>query len=170
MQYVTLLQLAEAPGALELAQVASTSHEAVVDAELMDLTLRNGDRSAYDAPSIAAADEALERITSLIDEAGALIDGYLGKRYTLPLNLVTVPSILTSWARAIVRYKLHSNRDGDERTDPVVRDYRDALRFLQQVASGQFSLGIDDPEASPSSPGEVQFDGGSKVFGRDALP
>ncbi len=170
MQYVTPLQLAQAPGALELAQVASTGYETVVDAELMELTLRGGDRSAYAADAIAAADVALARINELIDEAGSLIDGYIGKRYALPLNLVTIPTILTTWARAIVRYKLHANRDGDERTDPVVRDYKDALRFLQQVASGQFSLGIDDPEDAPSTPGDVQFDNGAKVFGRKVMP
>ena len=46
MQYVTLPQLAEIPGALELAQVATDQHAAaVVDATLMELTLRAGDRS-----------------------------------------------------------------------------------------------------------------------------
>lgn len=166
--YVTLVQLADSPGALELAQVASTSHEAIVGAELMDLTLRGGDRSAYSAPEIAAADEARARIEELVAETAGLIDGYLARRYTLPL--AAVPVILATWARAIVRYKLHSHREGDERSDPVVRDYRDALRFLQQVAEGKFSLGLQDPEQSPANDGDVRFEGGPKVFGRRVLP
>lgn len=167
MAYVTLLQLAEAPGALELAQVASTSHEAVVDAELMDLTLRAGDRSAYSAGDIAAADEAKERINQAITETDGLIDGFIGRRYTLPL--AAVPGILSGWARAIVRYKVQAWREGDERTDPIVRDYRDALRLLQLVADGKFSLGVEDPAAT-SSLGTVQIDPGQKVFGRAVLP
>lgn len=166
--YVTLLQLAESPGALELAQVASSSHEAVVDAELMDRTLRNGDRSAYSVAQIAAADEAKARINELVDEASGVIDGYLGKRYTLPLG--TVPKILATWARAIVRYKLNKDRQTDERSDPVVRDYRDAIKFLVQVAEGKFSLGLEDPTQGSVSDGEVRFESGAKVFGRGALP
>lgn len=168
MPYVTLLQLAEVPGALELAQVASTSHEAVVDAELMDATLRGGDRSAWSAPEVAGADEAQARIEDVIRQVDGLVDGYIGARYALPLS--SVPLILASWARAIVRYKLHSYREGDERTDPIIRDYRDALKFLQLVADGKFSLGIADPEQAPSALGDVRIEPGQKVFGRGVLP
>jgi phage gp36-like protein len=168
MSYVTLLQLAESPGALELAQVASSSHGAVVDAELMELTLRAGDRSSYSADDIAAADAAKARIEELIEEAGGVIDGYLARRYTLPL--AATPNVLVTWARAIVRYSLNKDRQGDERTDPVVRDYKSAIKFLQQVAAGDFSLGLEDPQTGSASAGSVQFDGGSKVFGRNDRP
>jgi phage gp36-like protein len=168
MDYVTLLQLAESPGALELAQVASDSHGAVVDAELMELTLRGEDRSAYDAADIAAADAAKTRIEELVAEASAVIDGYLGRRYSLPLD--STPAVVTAWARSIVRYKLNKDRATDERTDPVVRDYRDALKFLQQIAEGRFSLGLEDPQASSATATEVHFEAGAKVFGREFLP
>lgn len=166
--YVTLLQLAESPGALELAQVASTTHAAVVDAELMELTLRGEDRSAFDPDELEAADEAKARILELVDEAGGMIDGYLARRYALPL--ATTPGLLVTWARAIVRYKLHRDRSGDDRTDPVVRDYRDALKFLQQVAEGKFSLGIEDPTTGAAAEGDVRFESGDKAFGRRVLP
>ena len=167
--YITLAQLADAPGALELSQVASESHDAaLVDAELFERTLRVQPRTGFDASAIAAADAAAARISNLIDEATALIDGYLARRYALPL--ANAPRLLTTWARAIVRYKLHPDRAGDERSDPVVRDYRDALKFLALVADGKFSLGIDDPETSPSAEADIRIDTGSKVFGRRALP
>lgn len=166
--YVTLLQLSEMPGALELAQVASDKHGALVDAALLELTLHDGDRSAYTADEIAAADRARERIEQASTEADALIDGYLGKRYTLPL--AAPPGILTTWARAIVRYKLHGDRMSTETNDPIVRDYRDALKFLEQIAAGKFSLGIEDPSAQGSGEGEVRIDPGKKVFGREFLP
>lgn len=168
MLYVTLLQLAESPGALELAQVASDSHEAVVDAELMELTLRDGDRSGYTADEVAAADAAKARIEEVITEAGAVIDGYLGRRYSLPL--ATTPAVVTSWARAIVRYKLNKDLRADANSDPVVRDYRDALKFLQQISEGRFSLGLEDPQASSSSAVDVRIEPGHKVFGREYLP
>lgn len=168
MLYVTLLQLAESPGALELAQVASTSHGAVVNAQLMELTLRAGDRSTYPGDDVAAADAASARIVELIGEAGGIIDGYLARRYTLPL--ASAPSILTTWARAIVRYKLNKDRMADANSDPVVRDYRDALKFLQQVAEGKFSLGLEDPQTGSTVASDVQIDAGTKVFGREFLP
>jgi len=166
--YVTLTELAQIPGALELAQVASDQHGAVVDAELMELSLLAADRSAYTAPEIAAADAALVRITQAMTEAQSVIDGYLGKRYALPL--ATVPTILATWARSITRYRLHANRISDDRTDPIARDYRDAIKFLEQVAAGKFSLGIDDPLAGPSATSDVRFNPGYKVFGRGVLP
>lgn len=168
MPYVTLQQLSEMPGALELAQVASDKHGALVDAVLLELTLLAGDRSAYPADEIAAADRAKARIEQAIAEADALVDGYLGRRYTLPL--ASAPGILTTWARAIVRYKLHGDRISGETTDPIVRDYRDALKFLEQIAAGKFSLGIDDPQSQGAANGDVRFDTGKKVFGREYLP
>lgn len=168
MPYVTLPQLAQIPGALELAQVASDAHAPVIEAELMELTLLGGDRSGYPADEIAAADAAAARISQAIAEADGVIEGYLGKRYTLPL--ASVPDILATWARHITRYKLHSNRISDERSDPVARDYRDAIKFLTQVAEGRFSLGLQDPETQGPGQGDVRMEPGRKVFGRDYLP
>ena len=167
--YLTFAQLVVSPGALEIAQVASTSHAAeLVDAELMERTLLGTDRSGFDAAAIAAADKAALRIQELIDESAAVIDGYLARRYTLPLP--TAPQILTTWARDILRYKLQPDREGDDRTDPVIRRYRDATKFLELVAAGKFSLGIEDPEVSAATEGDIRFDSGTKVFGRGALP
>ncbi|PKL96793.1 MAG: DUF1320 domain-containing protein [Gammaproteobacteria bacterium HGW-Gammaproteobacteria-8] len=166
--YVSLAQLARIPGSLELAQVASEAHGAVVDAQLMELTLTAGDRSSYSAEQIADADAALAVIEQASIEADSVINGYLGKRYTLPL--ANPPDILSTWARAITRNRLHANRISDPQSDPIARDYRDAIKFLEQVAAGKFSLGIDDPEQAPSSAGDVRFSAGSKVWGRNVQP
>lgn len=166
--YLTLPQLVEMPGVLELAQVASDKHGALVDPALLELTLLDGDRSAYDAGEIADADKARQRIEQAMTEADWLIDGYLGKRYTLPLP--SPPGILTTWSRHIVRYKLHGERLSTEGNDPIVRDYKDAIKFLEQVAAGKFSLGIEDPTSQGTGEGEVRIDPGVKVFGRKHLP
>lgn len=160
--YVTLLQLAERPGARELAQVASTEFRAVVDFELMDLSLRGGDRTAYSVDEIAAADEASARILQAVSDADALIDGFLARRaYALPLD--PVPPIVAGWSRAIARYELHKGRISDEKTDPIARDYRDALKLLQATADGKFSLGVGDPQA-PTGLGPVLSQGSPRVF------
>lgn len=149
--YVTLIQLAERPGALELAQLASPKHEAVVDAELLDLTLRGLLRTDYSAAEIAAADAVVARIVEAATEATSRIDGYLRQRgYALPL--IPVPTLVAGWCRDITRYLLSGDRPTDDTSDPVVRGYRDAMKLLEQVSKGQFSLGANDVVAGSERP------------------
>jgi phage gp36-like protein len=166
MPYVTHVQLAERPGARELAQVASDEHRPVVDSALMELTLTGGDRSEYDAEDIAAADDALARIDEAIADADGLIDGYLAKRgYTLPLN--PVHRLVTTWSRDITRYLLHKDRLTAESNDPIYRNYKDAIRSLEKVAAGTLSLG-DGDDQNTAGIGEPEFTCGMSTF-RDAM-
>lgn len=165
--YITPAQLADRPGARELAQVATRERDAIVDDALMDATLRGGDRSGWTADQIAIADDALARINAAIVEAVGVIDGFLARRYTLPL--ANASDLVTAWARAITRYLLHKDRISGEQNDPILRDYRDALKLLALVADGKFSLGANDPALTDPQDGEVQFGGDAKVFGRDQM-
>lgn len=165
--YITLAKLAERPGALELAQVASTAHQDEVPAELMDLSLRGGDRSAFAPSLIVQADEALARIVEAVEKADGTIDGFLRRR-GYPLPLIPVPPIVAEWSRAIARYYLHKDNISDERTNPIARDYRDAMKLLQMVAEGKFSLGIDDPLASDVQR-DVRSFGAERQFTADTL-
>jgi phage gp36-like protein len=168
MPYVTHLQLAERPGARELAQVASADHKALVDYGLMDVALRGEDQGAWSADEQAAAAAAIARIDEAVLEADSTIDGFLARRgYTLPL--APVPPVVAGWSRAIARYLLHKGRQSLEQNDPIVRDYRDALRLLQLVVDGKFSLGADDPVATGGAGGEARFESDPAVFGRDQL-
>lgn len=174
MGYITTAELAERPGAQEIAQVASLQHQMVRDYALMDATLRGADRSSWSAEDIQLADVALARVQDAIAEAGALIDGYLVQRgYALPLQLPstsTGKSVLASWARAITRYLLNKDRVQDATKDPTARDYQDALRMLGLLVQGKFSLGAGDPEASgQTSSTDVRFAGDAPVFGRREL-
>lgn len=167
MPYITHTALAERPGARELAQVASAEHRPIVDAALMDATLRYDDRSAWSVDEQTEADAALARIADAVAEADATIDGFLARRgYALPLE--PVPGIVAGWSRAIARYLLHKSRISLESNDPIVRDYRDALRLLQLTADGKFSLGADDAVATGSAT-DVRFDAPAPVFGRAQL-
>lgn len=167
MPYLTPADLAERPGATELAQVASSQHGAMVDYALMDATLRGADRSAWAVDAVAAADEALGRVQNAVTEAESMIDGFLVKRgYPLPLS--PVPALVTGWARSIARYLLHKDRISDDRSDPIARDYRDALKFLGLTAEGKFSLGAADPVVSVSAT-DVRFESDVPVFSRGEL-
>lgn len=166
MPYITHQQLLDRPGSRELAEVASDEAKDMVPYELMALTLSGGDRSGFDAEQIADADEALARIDDAVADADGVIEGYLRmSNYTLPLN--PVPRLVTVWSRAITRYYLHKNRRSLESDDIIVRDYKDALRLLEQTVSGKLSLGVDDVVVETGA-GSPQFTKGSSRV-RDAL-
>lgn len=169
--YCTPTQLADAKLTRELAQLVTPERHAVVADDLMEATLRDEDRSGFDPADVAVADEALVHVIKALTDAGDVIDGYLALRkpvaYVLPLN--PVPGIVSAWARWIARYLLNKDRIGTrEETDPVVRDYKQAIRFLELTRDGKFSLGADDPLPPPSS-GAPQFDAPPRVFTHHTL-
>ena len=155
--------MAEKPGARELAQVASSEHRAVVDAQLMDLTLRGADRSGFPSDDVAGADAALARIAQAIDETGELINAHIAARLSLPLE--PVPLVLTRVARAVVRYELHKDRITDARTDPIARDYYDALRLLESIRDGKVTVGTEDPTSAAAPTQDIRIAFGRKAFG-----
>jgi phage gp36-like protein len=167
--YVTPAQLADGSGAAqELTQLFD-----VVSIELLKATIAGADRSSWSAEEIAVADIALDAIEKAIALADGEVDARLSHRgYLLPQDPVRFP-VLTVWARAIARYHLNLQRDlKDEDTGRTERDYRDALRALQQVADGKLSLGADDPLARPT-PGSTgagpEVCAPPRIFDRDTL-
>lgn len=164
--YITLAELADRPGAVELSQVTQLPGKPPARPELLDAVLRGEETTSWPPAEVAVALEVVERIGSAVEEAQNLIDGYLRQRgYTLPL--VKVHPILSSWGRSVVRYKLHQHRISDERTDPIVRDYRDAMKLMEQLANGKFSLGTTDTQKPAGGPPMV--DGPGRTFSMDSL-
>lgn len=168
MHYITAVALAERPGARELAQVATAEHLRMVPFELMEATLRGTDRSSWTPELVAAADDALQRIEEAVGQAESLVDGFLAQR-GYPLPLAPVPELVTGWVRDIARYLLHKDRGGKEADDPIVRAYRDALKFLEMIAAGKFSLGASDPIQTNPSLVDVRFESSPNVFNRNQL-
>lgn len=165
--YITLPELADRPGPEELSQAATPRRYRAVDADLLDALLRGSPVSAWTPEEIEVGTQALDVIVSAVNDAQAYIDGFLQQRGYLPLQQRF--GIVTGWARAIARYLLHKDRLGPgEDKDPIVRDYRDAVKFLQLTADGKFSLGQDDPVATPSN-GAPQVCTSGRTFSLDSL-
>jgi len=166
--YVTLAQLAERPGAQELAQVATPADQPIIDTALMQATLTGADRSAWTPDQIAVADAAAAVITDAVASADAIIDGFVIKTGR-PLPLDPVPTLVVQWSRAITRYTLHKDRISDPKSDPIARDYADAMKLLQMVAQGTLALGVGDPQP-PSGLGPVGTNTGTtRQFTEDSL-
>lgn len=169
--YCTPSQLADAKLTRELAQVATPERARVVADALMEAVLRGQDTSGYDTADVDIARQALLHVETALHDADQLIDGYLRMRKPRPYQvpLAPVPGIVTVWARWIARYLAHKDRvNTKEETDPVVRDYMQALKFLELVRDGKFSLGVDDPQA-PASAGAPQVCAPAREFTMHSL-
>lgn len=164
--YVTLAHLAERPGAVELSQTTQQAGKPPARPELLDALLRGEDTSPWPPAEVEVALAAVERIGEAVEKAQSLIDGFLRQRgHRLPLAVI--PPLLAGWALDITRYRLHAHRITDEKTDPIVRDYRDALRLLKDVSKGDYSLGIEDP--LPAAGGGPHITGPGRTFSMDSL-
>ncbi|MEY0576522.1 phage protein Gp36 family protein [Providencia manganoxydans] len=164
--YITAAQLCDTPGTVELSQnLAQDNHYPVPP---LLLTARASGEAVDDwtADEVAQADTALARLQVVIEDTQSMIDGFLRQR-GLKLPLVRIPRQLTTWARAIVRYHLFRYREGSEQTDPVIRDYKAAMSFLQKVADGRYSLGLDDP--LPPAGGKPRHKGPARTFDNHTL-
>jgi phage gp36-like protein len=125
------------------------------DSEVIMLTDRNGTHVIDDAV-----------LTAALAEASAEIDPYLMSRYTLPLT--SVPKVLTGKCCDIARYRLGG---ANVTVTEEMRDrYRDAIKFLDGIAAGKLSLGLDTASQAVSvAGGGVKFvDTTPRVFERGA--
>ena len=83
-------------------------------------------------------------VTQAIEGAGALIDGYLQGRYTLPLS--ETPPLIADLAKAISIYRLHVY----EASDKIQSEYKDAVTALRDIAKGTIRLPIAGVEPTGS--------------------
>lgn len=119
---------------------------------------RDGNGSADDA-TIARA----------LDDASALIDGYIAIRVALPLT--PVPAVVKNLAIDIAIYRLAI--DAGLLAEDMRKRYEDAVSFLKDVARGIATVPQPKPADAPTtpaaSPQSVLVDGPPRLFGRHAL-
>src|SRR3970040_397704 len=115
--------------------------------ELAQLT----DRTAGTTIDAAVVGKALA-------DADDTINGYLAVRYALPL--ASAPKILARLAADIARYALFEDRA----TEIVAQRYKDAIAYLEDVARGRVSLGLDAANQEPVQAGGPAVDAGDRTF------
>lgn len=87
-------------------------------------------------------------VTQAIERAEARVNGYLRKRYAVPLT-APVPSIVKDLTLDLARYYLASNR-GLNDLEVYYRNYKDALAVLAEIRAGHVDLDVTDkPTGSP---------------------
>lgn len=102
------------------------------------------------------------------EDASAEVDGYLAKRYTVPLT--NVPKIVTKFAKDIAVYNLVSRigvgADTDRENNYLTR-YKNATKFLQAVAAGTVLIGLESPSAQAAT--GFRMASSSRLFSRDSM-
>ena len=108
-------------------------------------------------------------IEAAIEDADGEIDGYLGKRYRVPLS--PVPKVINKFSKDIAIYNLYSRVGIDEGTEEknYLNRYNAAIKFLTLVAEGKVSIGTeaDDPASAAAVGFTVQSN--PRIFSRRHL-
>lgn len=116
----------------------------------------------YDAGAIDS-----DVVDRAIADADSLINGYCGKRHTVPFT--TVPALARKFSVDIAIYNLYGRRIGapEDRKDR----YKEAIDYLKGVARGENSMGEDDPEGTPpdSNAPQMSSDSPERIFTRDKM-
>ncbi len=104
-------------------------------------------------------------IDAALVHADNTVNGYVSVQYKLPFS--AVPDLVRTWAVSIARYFLH--RDGAP--DHVVRDWKEAISALKDVAANRLKLpvGPDEPAPQASSGSDVSIVGPGPVFSAHQL-
>ena len=105
-----------------------------------------------------------DMVTRAIADADAEIDGYCGKRYSVPFS--TVPAIIRKFSVDIAIYNLYARRKGAP--DDRKARYDNAVKFLSNVAKGIISLGENDPDSTPASEAP-EIEGEDRIFTRTTM-
>jgi len=100
-------------------------------------------------------------------DAESEIDSYCAARYRVPLS--PVPGIVRKISVDIAIYNLFQRRIGA--TEERQRDYKNAVAFLQNVASGKATLGQQpEPEVPEESTSQASLVGTrTKIFSPDVM-
>lgn len=118
--------------------------------QLIELTDRADEPTGeVDAAIMAAA----------LEDASALIDSYVGRRYQPPVS--PVPVILRNVCCAIAYHELHRGRHADE----TRAAYDDALRTLANISNGTMVLDVAGKESN-SAAAQAVVDQADRQFSR----
>lgn len=135
----------------------------LLDREGEDMIFAVADRDRDEVLDEAAIERALA-------DASAEMDGYISRRYSLPL--VTAPAWGKQICGDIAIYRLA--RAADALTNELRQRYEDARSFLDRVALGKVDLGLpatDEPagDAGEVKGGEILVDAEPRLFSRRRL-
>lgn len=104
-----------------------------------------------------------------VEDACAEIDGYLAKRYSIPLK--RTPKVLNKFAKDMAVYNLVSRMgiNEDDREKTFLNRYNAAVKFLMEVAKGTISIGTDEEDAGSAAANGFRMDSSRRLFSRESM-
>lgn len=131
-----------------------------------------------DAMSMIVGDEYIEDmaereskilplVEAAIEDADGEIDGYLAKRYPVPLS--SVPKVINKFSKDIALYNLFSRIgiDEGERESNYLTRYKAAVRFLENIAKGVIDIGAKKIQARANT--GFNMNSSTRLFSRNSL-
>lgn len=106
-------------------------------------------------------------VESAIADAEGEVDGYLAKRYPVPLTVV--PKAISKFTKDIAVYNLYSRvgiDEGDKEKNYLNR-YRAAIDFLKLAADGKINIGVGSLQTSANTGFKVKSN--DRLFSRDLM-
>ena len=105
-------------------------------------------------------------IETAIKDADAEIDGYLAKRYRVPVT--PAPPILNKLSKDIAVYNLYSRFGIDKDTDQItVFDrYEAAIKYLTLITNGKASLGTGEDDLASAAESGFATQSNPRLFSR----
>jgi phage gp36-like protein len=140
-----------------MAYCTQTDIEVLVSEEVLLQLTDDADEGSVDETKVADA----------IEQADALIDGYLRGRYSVPLT--TVPTLVMGLSRDIAIYELFSKK-GERGVPEEYRLRKDkAEQKLVQIQKGVIGLPVTAPDAKEATPIVVSKTAADRVFTKTLL-
>ena len=108
-------------------------------------------------------------IDEAIADADGEIDGYLAKRYAVPIS--PAPKIINKCSKDIAVYNLFSRIGIDESTDQktFLNRYNQAIKFLTLVAEGKVSLGAESDNPTTAAQTGFSVKSNPRLFSRNSM-
>ena len=104
-------------------------------------------------------------------DACAEIDGYLAKRYSVPLR--ETPPVINKFAKDITVYNLVSRMgvDESEREKTFLNRYNAAVKFLLEVAKGTINIGCggQGEDVAESAANGFRINSSDRLFSRGSM-
>lgn len=104
-----------------------------------------------------------------IADADAEIDGYLMKRYPVPMD--PVPAVISKYSKDIAVYNLVSRAgiDTGERESNYLTRYKNAIAFLTKVAKGEADIVKEGTNQSKAAASGFKITGSPRLFSRNSM-
>ena len=126
-----------------------------------------GDRYIEDPQKRREMLEPLAR--EAIGDADAEIDGYLMKRYPVPMS--PVPAVIRKYSKDIAVYNLVSRTgiNESERQNNYLTRYKNAISFLSKVAKGEADIVKEGTDLSMAAATGFQLSSSPRLFSRKSM-